>query len=116
MTFAGVNLKFVFTEARLWVPMSLAEIGVGTVVTVERVGGEKSYRRRLMELGLVPGTRVQVMGVAPLGDPIELLVRGGSLSIRRAEASCIAVRSPEHARHEQPVAAQPTLAPSESVP
>jgi ferrous iron transport protein A len=96
--------------------MSLAEIGVGTIVTVERVGGEKSYRRRLMELGLVPGTRVQVMGVAPLGDPIELLVRGSSLSIRRAEASAIAVRNLERARLEQPAATPGSLAASESVP
>jgi ferrous iron transport protein A len=95
--------------------MSLAEVGVGTIVTVERVGGEKSYRRRLMELGLVPGTRVQVMGRAPLGDPIELLVRGSSLSIRHAEAGAIEVSHPERALAREPLAAQPALA-SESVP
>lgn len=44
-----------------------------------------------MELGVLPGTRVEVMGVAPLGDPIELLVRGSSLSIRRADAECVEV-------------------------
>ncbi len=44
-----------------------------------------------MELGLVPGTRVEVIGVAPLGDPLELLLRGSSLSIRRAEAEGVAV-------------------------
>lgn len=71
--------------------MNLAEIRIGQVVTVEHVGGEGSFRRRLMELGLVPGTRIEVVGVAPLGDPIELLVRGGSLSIRRAEAQGISV-------------------------
>jgi ferrous iron transport protein A len=72
--------------------MSLAETRIGTVVKVERVGGERSYRRRLMELGLVPGTRVEIVGVAPLGDPIEILVRGSSLSIRRAEARLIEVQ------------------------
>jgi ferrous iron transport protein A len=71
--------------------MNLAQTRVGQVVTVEHVAGEGSFRRRLMELGLVPGTRVEVVGVAPLGDPIELLLRGGSLSIRRAEAQGIAV-------------------------
>jgi ferrous iron transport protein A len=71
--------------------MNLAQTRVGQVVTVEHVAGEGSFRRRLMELGLVPGTRVEVVGVAPLGDPIELLVRGGSLSIRRAEAQGVAV-------------------------
>lgn len=44
-----------------------------------------------MELGLVPGTRVELVRVAPLGDPVELLVRGASLSIRKAEASVIEV-------------------------
>jgi hypothetical protein len=44
-----------------------------------------------MELGLVPGTRVEVIGVAPLGDPLELLVRGSSLSIRRADAQGVSV-------------------------
>lgn len=56
-----------------------------------RVGGSGSFRRRLMELGLVPGTRVEIRGVAPLGDPLELLVRGASLSIRRADASAVEV-------------------------
>src|SRR5450755_3023363 len=71
--------------------MNLAQTRVGQVVTIEHVAGEGSFRRRLMELGLVPGTRVEVVGVAPLGDPMELLVRGGSLSIRRAEAEGVAV-------------------------
>jgi Fe2+ transport system protein FeoA len=96
--------------------MSLADISVGVIVAVERIGGERSYRRRLMELGLVPGTRVQVMGVAPLGDPIELLVRGSSLSIRRAEASAIEVRQLQPVRQEQPAAQAQALAASESVP
>ena len=71
--------------------MNIAETRIGQVVTVEHVAGEGSFRRRLMELGLVPGTRVEVVGVAPLGDPLELLVRGGSLSIRRAEAQGVVV-------------------------
>lgn len=71
--------------------MKLAQVRIGQIVTIQRIGGERSFRRRLMELGLVPGTRVQVMGVAPLGDPLELLVRGASLSIRRNEASAIQV-------------------------
>jgi ferrous iron transport protein A len=72
--------------------MFLADVAIGTVVVVEEVGGERAFRRRLMELGLLPGTRVEVKGVAPLGDPIELLVRGASLSIRRSEARLIGVR------------------------
>ena len=75
--------------------MNLAHTRIGQVVTVEHVAGEGSFRRRLMELGLVPGTRVEVIGVAPLGDPLELLVRGGSLSIRRAEAEGVSVNAGE---------------------
>jgi Fe2+ transport system protein FeoA len=71
--------------------MTLAELALGQLVLVEHVGGERSFRRRLLELGLVPGTPVQLVSVAPLGDPLELLVRGASLSIRRAEASSVAV-------------------------
>jgi len=72
--------------------MNLAQTRIGQIVTVAHVGGEGSFRRRLMELGLVPGTRVEVIGVAPLGDPLELLVRGSSLSIRRAEAEGVSVK------------------------
>ncbi len=70
---------------------NLAELSVAEVACVEHVGGERSFRRRLMELGLVPGTRVELKAIAPLGDPLELLVRGASLSIRRAEAALVRV-------------------------
>lgn len=73
--------------------MKLAQLAVGQSATIQQVGGERSFRRRLMELGLVPGTRVEVMGIAPLGDPLELLVRGASLSIRRSEAGAILVQA-----------------------
>ncbi len=72
--------------------MTLAHARVGESLTVEHVGGARSFRRRLMELGLVPGTLVEMVGVAPLGDPLELLVRGCSLSIRRGEALWVSVR------------------------
>jgi Fe2+ transport system protein FeoA len=71
--------------------MTLADVGLGTSVVVKRVGGERIFRRRLMELGLVPGTRVTVHKVAPLGDPLELRARGCTLSIRRNEACAIDV-------------------------
>lgn len=85
--------------------MRLSDIPIGQVVQVEHVTGDSSFRRRLMELGLVPGTRVELLRVAPLGDPVELLVRGSSLSIRKAEASAIQVRSPSLAPAAQPSAA-----------
>jgi ferrous iron transport protein A len=72
-------------------PTNLAELGLGDIATIEHVGGERAFRRRIMELGLVPGTRVELVAVAPLGDPLELLVRGASLSIRRADAAEVRV-------------------------
>ena len=71
--------------------MRLADAPFHQALTVDQVGGERGFRRRLMELGLVPGTRVEVVGIAPLGDPLELLVRGCSLSIRRTEAEVVNV-------------------------
>lgn len=71
--------------------MTLGEARVGSVSLVTRVGGERAFRRRLMELGLLPGTAVEFVRVAPLGDPMELRVRGCLLSIRRDEARAIDV-------------------------
>lgn len=71
--------------------MLLSEIKTGQSVQVVSIAGQASFRRRLLELGLVPGTRVELVRVAPLGDPVELLVRGASLSIRKAEAAVIEV-------------------------
>ncbi len=72
--------------------ISLAELRRGKVAAVVSVGGERPFRRRLMEMGLVPGTQVAVVNVAPLGDPIEIELRHGRMSIRRHEASLVSVR------------------------
>ena len=71
--------------------MTLAEAKLEQPVVVTRVGGERAFRRRLMELGLVPGTQVTVEKIAPLGDPLELRARGCALSIRAAEARAVVV-------------------------
>jgi Fe2+ transport system protein FeoA len=73
--------------------MTLGDVALGMKVAIQHVGGERSFRRRLMELGLVPGTVVEVIRVAPLGDPLELSVRGCQLSIRRSEARSVSVTS-----------------------
>ena len=73
--------------------MTLAEVGRGRAVVIDTVGGERAFRRRLMEMGLLPGVKVTVRNVAPLGDPLEVEVRHGRLSIRRYEAALIEVRS-----------------------
>jgi ferrous iron transport protein A len=91
--------------------MLLSEIQTGHVVQIVRITGQSSFRRRLMELGLVPGTRVELVRVAPLGDPVELLVRGASLSIRKAEASVIEVARASAFAAEEPLPKTVGLAP-----
>jgi Fe2+ transport system protein FeoA len=70
---------------------TLAEISLGRTATVRTVDGARSFRRRLLEMGLVPGTEVRVVTIAPLGDPLQIEVRGGQWSIRRTEAAQIEV-------------------------
>jgi len=70
---------------------SLAETTLGRVVKVLGVDGTRAFRRRLLEMGLVPGTAVKIVTVAPLGDPLQIEVRGGQWSIRRSEAAHIHV-------------------------
>ena len=67
-------------------PASLAALPLGGTAIVAGVRGDRAVVRRLLEVGLVPGTQVTLRRVAPLGDPIELKVRNFALSIRRAEA------------------------------
>lgn len=62
---------------------------------ITHLSGEPSLVRRLMELGFVPGTRVFVVKLAPLGDPLQVVVRGYHLSLRRLEAQCITLEVSE---------------------
>ena len=70
---------------------TLKDVEVGTMTRVTRVSGEGAVRRRIMDMGLIRGTEVFVRKVAPLGDPIELSVRGYELSIRKSDAAQIEV-------------------------
>lgn len=58
---------------------------------VVKVGGEKAFRRRLIDMGITPGVKIQIVRFAPLGDPIEINLRGYSLSIRKSEAKEILI-------------------------
>ncbi len=75
-------------------PKTLADLKVGEEARVTNVGCERGIARRLMEMGLLPGTVVRVARVAPLGDPIELRLRSYSLSIRSVEARAVTVEPP----------------------
>ncbi|MEZ4340564.1 MAG: ferrous iron transport protein A [Sandaracinaceae bacterium] len=68
---------------------TLDELPVGAEGTIVEVRCDRPIARRLMEMGVLPGTRVAVVRVAPLGDPIQLRLRSYSLSIRRREAAGI---------------------------
>ncbi len=74
--------------------LTLDRLEPGEGGTIARLEGDPAITRRLMELGLVPGTTVEIVRRAPLGDPIELAVRGIHLSLRRTEAGLIHVAIP----------------------
>lgn len=69
--------------------MNLRDVQVGQTVTVKRLNGEGAVKRRIMDMGITKGTKIYVRKVAPLGDPVEVTVRGYELSIRKADAEII---------------------------
>ena len=69
--------------------MTLNEIPVGGVCTVTKLNGTGKLRRRIMDMGITKGVEIKVVKIAPLGDPMELNVRGYELSIRKSEAESI---------------------------
>ena len=73
--------------------MTLREAGIGARVKVTKVGGEGALKRRIMDMGITKGVEITVRKVAPLGDPMELTVRGYELSVRKADAEMIEVEA-----------------------
>lgn len=71
--------------------MTLKEIKPGTTVNVVKISGEGAVKRRIMDMGLTKGIDVFVRKVAPLGDPVEVTVRGYELSVRKSDAEIIEV-------------------------
>lgn len=70
---------------------TLKDLGIGDTAKVVRLHGEGAVKRRIMDMGLTKGVTVNVRKLAPLGDPIEITVRGYELSIRKADAETIEV-------------------------
>ncbi|MGO5314678.1 FeoA family protein [Bilifractor sp. LCP21S3_A7] len=68
---------------------TLRDIGVGETSTVVKIHGEGKTKRRIMDMGITKGTEVYVRKVAPLGDPVEITVRGYELSLRKADADIL---------------------------
>jgi ferrous iron transport protein A len=72
--------------------MQFCDLKVGHKARIiSLAGGDKVYRQRLISMGLIPGTEFTVSRMAPLGDPIEILVRGFALSLRKHEASILKI-------------------------
>ncbi|CCY53352.1 ferrous iron transport protein A [Coprococcus sp. CAG:782] len=72
--------------------MTLRDVSVGQTVKVVKLSGEGPVRRRIMDMGITKGVEIYVRKVAPLGDPVEVTVRGYELSIRKADAEIIEVQ------------------------
>jgi len=73
-------------------PLPLSDLPVGAFGTIGKLPFGKEALTRLRELGLVPGTKIHLVRRAPLGDPLEVSVRGSRLAMRRAEAKCIEIQ------------------------
>ena len=70
---------------------TLRDVKVGETVSVVKLHGEGALRRRIMDMGITRGTSIYVRKVAPLGEPVEITIRGYELSIRKGDADCIEV-------------------------
>ena len=71
--------------------MTLDQLPIGKSSRIIQVGGEGALRLRLLDMGLIPRTRVSMIKIAPMGDPMEIMVRGYELTLRREDASKIEV-------------------------
>lgn len=71
--------------------MYLSDVKVGETVTVSKIEGSGAIKRRIMDMGITKGVSIYVRKVAPLGDPVEITVRGYELSIRKQDAAIIEV-------------------------
>ncbi len=72
--------------------MTLRERKTGQTVTVVKLNGEGAVKRRIMDMGITKGVEIYVRKVAPLGDPVEITVRGYELSVRKADAEMVEVQ------------------------
>ena len=71
---------------------TLNDAKVGQTVSVTKIQGEGAVKRRIMDMGITKGTQIYIRKVAPLGDPVEVTVRGYELSLRKADAQMIEVQ------------------------
>ena len=72
--------------------MTLGDAKVGTTDLVTKIEGDSAYKRRIMDMGITKGSELFIRKVAPLGDPVEITVRGYELTVRKADAQCVEVK------------------------
>ena len=72
--------------------MTLGDAKVGSTVVVTKIEGDSAYKRRIMDMGITKGSELYIRKVAPLGDPVEITVRGYELSVRKDDAQCVQVK------------------------
>ena len=72
--------------------MTLGDAKVGTTVVVTKIEGDSAYKRRIMDMGITKGSELFIRKVAPLGEPVEITVRGYELTVRKADAQCVEVK------------------------
>ena len=72
--------------------MTLGEAKVRSTVVVTKIEGDGAYKRRIMDMGITKGSEIYIRKVAPLGDPVEITVRGYELSVRKNDAQCVQVK------------------------
>lgn len=69
--------------------MTLKDARVGSTVKVVKIHGEGAYKRRIMDMGITKGSSIFIRKVAPLGDPVEITIRGYELTLRKDDADCV---------------------------
>ena len=72
--------------------MTLGDAKVGSTVVVTKIEGDSAYKRRIMDMGITKGSELYIRKVAPLGDPVEITVRGYELLVRKDDAQCVQVK------------------------
>ena len=72
--------------------MTLGDAKVGSTVVVTKIERDSAYKRRIMDMGITKGSELYIRKVAPLGDPVEITVRGYELSVRKDDAQCVQVK------------------------
>ena len=78
--------------------MTLGDAKVGSTVVVTKIEGDSAYKRRIMDMGITKGSELFIRKVAPLGDPVEITVRGYELTVRKADAQCVEVKQADRSK------------------